>query len=63
LKGLKKVNLAVGEEKEVSFILSKQALSFYDDAKGQWIVEPGKFEAILAASAADIKAVVGFEWI
>ncbi|KAA6320745.1 Beta-glucosidase [termite gut metagenome] len=63
LKGFKKVKLAAGEEKEVSFILSKQALSFYDDAKGQWIVEPGKFEAIIAASAADIKEILEFELI
>ncbi|KAA6346275.1 Beta-glucosidase [termite gut metagenome] len=63
LKGFKKVKLAAGEEKEVSFTLSKQALGFYDDAKGQWIVEPGKFEAIIAASAADIKGVIGFELI
>jgi beta-glucosidase len=61
LKGFKKVKLAAGEEKEVSFILSKQALSFYDNVKGQWVVEPGKFEAMIAASAADIKGVTGFE--
>jgi beta-glucosidase len=35
-------------------------LSFYDDTKQAWIIEPGKFEAIVAASAADIKSKVVF---
>lgn len=61
LKGFKKVKLAPGEEKEVSFTIDKEALSFFDDAKHAWVAEPGKFEAIVAASAADIKGRVTFE--
>ena len=61
LKGFKKVKLAPGEEKEVTFTIDKEALSFFDDAQHAWIAEPGKFEAIVAASAADIKGVVSFE--
>ena len=38
-----------------------EALSFFDDAKHAWVAEPGKFEAIIAASAADIKGIVPFE--
>ena len=60
LKGFQKVKLAPGETKEVTFILSKDALSFYDDTKQAWITEPGKFEAIIAASAIDIKSKVVF---
>lgn len=60
LKGFKKVRLAPGETKEVSFTIAKDALSFYDDAKQQWVAEPGKFKAIIAASAADVKSEVGF---
>jgi beta-glucosidase len=63
LKGFKKVKLAPGEEKEVSFTVCKAALSFYDDTKGQWVAEPGKFEAIIAASATDIKGIIEFELI
>ncbi len=61
LKGFQKIKLAPGEEKEVTFTINKEALSFFDDAKHAWVAEPGKFEAIIAASAADIKGVVPFE--
>mgnify|MGYP000760103201 FL=1 len=61
LKGFKKVKLAPGEEKEVSFTINADALSFFDDARHAWVAEPGKFEAIIAASATDIKGVVPFE--
>lgn len=61
LKGFRKIQLAPGEEKEVAFTIDKSALSFFDDARHAWVAEPGKFEAIVAASAEDIKGVVAFE--
>lgn len=61
LKGFKKIKLTPGESKEVSFVIDKESLSFFDDVKHSWIAEPGKFEAIIAASAADVKGVVPFE--
>lgn len=61
LKGFKKVKLAPGEEKTISFIVDKTALSFFDDKKHQWIAEPGKFEAIVGASSRDIKGSLLFE--
>lgn len=61
LKGFQKIKLAPGESKEVSFTIEKDALSYFDDAQHVWVAEPGKFEAIIAASAADIKGVVPFE--
>ena len=61
LKGFKKVKLAPGEEKEVTFTVDKEALSYFDDAQHAWVAEPGKFEAVIAASAADIKGIVSFE--
>ena len=61
LKGFKKVYLTAGEQKEVSFTIDKEAFSFYDDTKGQWVVEPGKFEAYIGASSGDIRSTVGFE--
>lgn len=61
LKGFQKIKLAPGEEKEVTFTIEKEALSFFDDTKHAWVAEPGKFEAIIAASAADIRGVVPFE--
>ena len=61
LKGFKKIRLVPGEEKEVSITINKDALCFYDDTRKEWIVEPGKFEGIIAASATDIRGVVPFE--
>ena len=61
LKGFRKIKLAPGEEKEVTFTIRKDALSFFDADKHEWVAEPGKFEAIIAASAADIKGKVPFE--
>ncbi|ADV42634.1 glycoside hydrolase family 3 C-terminal domain-containing protein [Bacteroides helcogenes] len=61
LKGFRKIKLAPGEAKEVIFTIDKEALSFFDDAKHAWVAEPGKFEAVIAASATDIKGVIPFE--
>ena len=61
LKGFRKVKLAPGEEKTVSFTVDKTALSFFDDKKHQWVAEPGKFEAIVGASSRDIKGSLLFE--
>lgn len=61
LKGFKKVKLSPGEKTEVTFTIDKEALSYFDDTRHAWIAEPGKFEAIIAASATDIKGVVPFE--
>ena len=60
LKGFQKVFLAPGEEKEVAFTINKEALSFFDAEAHDWKAEPGKFEAIIGASATDIKGVVPF---
>lgn len=60
LKGFCKVKLAPGETRDVTFTISKEALSFFDDKRHEWVAEPGKFEAIIAASATDIKSTVPF---
>ncbi len=61
LKGFDKVTLAPGETKEVSFTIGKDALSFFDADRHEWVAEPGKFEAIIGASSADIRSKVAFE--
>ncbi len=63
LKGFRKVSLEPGEEQTVSFTLNSDALSYFDDTRGEWVAEPGRFEAIVAASAADIKGKISFELI
>jgi beta-glucosidase len=60
LKGFEKIELAPGEEKTIKFTINKDALSFYDDRKGEWVAEPGQFDAIVAASATDIKGKISF---
>ena len=61
LKGFCKVSLKPGEEKEVSFTIDRSALSYFDAGSHQWVAEPGAFEAIVAASATDIRGRVEFK--
>ena len=61
LKGFCKVSLNPGEEKEVSFTIDRSALSYFDAGSHQWMAEPGAFEAIVAASATDIRGRVEFK--
>ena len=61
LKGFCKVSLKPGEEKEVSFTIDRSALSYFDADSHQWVAEPGAFEAIVAASATDIRGRVEFK--
>ncbi len=61
LKGFAKVSLKPGETKDVTIEFGRDALAFFDDKAHEWVVEPGKFEAIIGASSADIKTKVPFE--
>ncbi len=61
LKAFQKVSLQPGEEKEVAFTLDKTALQYFDDAKHEWVAEPGKFEALVGAASDDIRGKVAFE--
>ena len=47
LKGFSKVYLAPGATQQVSITIDKSALSFYDDRVGEWVAEPGDFEALI----------------
>ncbi|MDR0895856.1 MAG: glycoside hydrolase family 3 C-terminal domain-containing protein [Prevotellaceae bacterium] len=60
LKAFRKVALKVGESKEVQFTVDRTALSYFDDRIHRWVAEPGMFEAIVAASASDIRGKVKF---
>ena len=61
LKGFCKLELAAGETKEAVFEIGRDALSFFDDIRHEWVAEPGRFEALVAASAADVRGKVAFE--
>ncbi len=60
LKAFKKVSLQPGEEKTVAMTISTDDLAFFDEAKHEWVAEPGTFKAYVAASSADIRAALPF---
>ena len=49
-----------GETCEVTLLIDKEAQSYFDDIRHEWVAEPGKFEAIIAASAVDVRSKVTF---
>lgn len=55
LRGFKKVFLMPGKETEVSIELDKRAFAFYNVKLGDWQVETGEFDIMVAASSRDIK--------
>lgn len=61
LKGFDKVYLEPGESAVVEFSFGKEALSFYDEAKREWVCEKGDFIAHLASSSDDIRESVKFK--
>ena len=62
LKGFRKITLAPGETKEVSFTITPDDLKFFDDSRHEWIAEPGKFRAMIGASSTDIRSSVQFSY-
>lgn len=62
LKGFRKIELQPGETKDVTFEITADDLSFFDEHAGQWRVEPGKFTAYFCASEADIRQKASFTY-
>lgn len=61
LKEFGKVFLKKGEKKTLSFSLNKDAFSYYDPSKHEWVLEPGKFEILIGNSSVDIKQQIPLE--
>lgn len=55
LKGFEKIYLEPGEEKQVSFELSKRAFAFWSEEIHDWYVETGDFTVSVGASSRDIR--------
>ncbi len=55
LRDFCKIYLKKGEEKEVSFTLSKRAFAYYNININDWHVESGEFEILIGASSRDIR--------
>ena len=60
LKGFEKLYLKPGESRRVEMSFGKDALSFFDADKHEWVAEPGEFHALIGFSSADIKADLEF---
>jgi beta-glucosidase len=56
LKAFRRITLAAGEAKEVSFTLNSEAFRMWND-KMQRVVEPGEFEIMAGNSSASVKSV------
>ncbi|MBD3239578.1 MAG: hypothetical protein GF331_03260 [Chitinivibrionales bacterium] len=61
LKGFSRVHLDSGEKQTVEIVLDRSALAYYDPQKHAWVVEPGEFEVLVGASAADIRLRQAFK--
>ena len=61
LKGFAKIWLKPGETQPVSITIGTDALSFYDDRVGEWVCEPGDFEALVGTSSANILQRITFK--
>jgi beta-glucosidase len=55
LKAFSKVMLSPGETKTVIMKLNKNAFSYYDPSKHDWVAEPGSFELWVGSSSRDIR--------
>ena len=55
LKGFRRVELAPGETKSVTFSLDRSAMSYFSTTKKDWVAEPGQFDVLVGASSRDIR--------
>lgn len=62
LKGFAKVALEPGESRRVEMPLRARDLSFWDVGSKGWKAEPGEFDVMLGASAADIRLRGRFDY-
>ena len=55
LKGFAKVELAPGDETEVTLTLDRRAFAYFDAGSRDWVVEASDFEILIGASSRDIR--------
>lgn len=60
LKGFRKVLLAPGETREVTFTITPDDLAYFDADAHDWMTHPGKYQAHVASSSADIASTIPF---
>lgn len=62
LKSFRKIALAPGETKQVTFTITPDMLKFFDEATHSWKAEAGKFTAYVGSSSTDIRGKVKFSY-
>lgn len=60
LKAFDKIALNPGEEKTVTFTITADDLKYFDDARHEWVAEPGKFTLYIGSSSTDIRTKRSF---
>lgn len=60
LKAFDKIALNPGEEKTVTFTITADDLKYFDDARHEWVAEPGKFTLYIGSSSTDIRTKGSF---
>ena len=55
LHGFEKVDLSVGQTKEVEVQIDTYAASFWDELEGKWQKEVGEYEVLVGFSSRDIR--------
>jgi len=60
LRGFRRIHLQPGQTRELSFVIEREQLSFFNEHL-QWVAEPGEFDLMIGASSADIRLRSSFE--
>jgi beta-glucosidase len=53
LKGFERISLQPGESKKVSFRVTSDALSNFDEKSNAFLVDPGEYTILIGKSSAD----------
>ena len=62
LKAFTRLRLEAGQTKTATFTLDERSFAFWDPSAHDWVVEPGRFEVLLAASATDVRGRAELTW-
>lgn len=54
LRGFSKIHLEPGEAKEVSFAITREMLSYWDN-EGEFVFEPGEFDIMVGRNSSDVE--------
>jgi beta-glucosidase len=60
LKGFKKILLQPGEIRRITFNISRDELSFYND-KLERVIQPGTFQVMIGSASDDIRLQKSFD--